>query len=129
MNDTVTHEEFLTTLRERFGESPANWAFVCPQCGDVATGADIRTALADHPRERRKGELVTASDILGQECIGRTLGALTMPAEAWEAEVRAGRGRGCDWCAYGLFRGPLIVTMPDGNEMAAFRIAVPDVST
>ena len=115
MSETITHETFLATLRERFGESPAAWAFVCPQCADVATGADFRAALKAHPRERR-GEAVTASDLMGQECIGRTLGALTGPAEKW-------KGRGCDWCAYGLIGGPLGVEMPDGKVVRSFSIA------
>ena len=114
MAQTITHTEFIATLVERFGDSPADWAFVCPQCKDIATGADFKAALAEHPRERR-GEAVTASDLLGQECIGRTLGAL-VSAGQWS-------GRGCDWCAYGLIGGPLGVEMPDGRIVSSFNIA------
>lgn len=126
MTDPMTHEAYLALLVNRFGQSPSRWAFVCPSCGDVATGAEMRAALTQHPRTNRDGTPVTAADILGQECIGRTLGALTMPASAWKDEVRAGRGRGCDWTAYGLIRGPLIVTIQgeDGpREVASFEPA------
>ena len=112
---TITHEEFLATLRERFGESPADWAFVCPACSDVATGGDFREALKAEPRERN-GTPVTASDLLGQECIGRTLGALRGKQGEW-------KGRGCDWCAYGLIGGPLGVELPDGKIVRSFDIA------
>lgn len=115
MPDTITHAAFIATLTERFGESPADWAFVCPSCGDVATGGDFRAALKEHPRERRGGK-VTASDLLGQECIGRTLGALGVRADEW-------KGRGCDWCAYGLIGGPLGVELPDGRVVRSFQIA------
>lgn len=50
----LTQEELVAECRRRFGDDPANWAFVCPNCGDVAT-------LADHPG---------GSDKLGQECVG-----------------------------------------------------------
>lgn len=111
---TITHETFLSTLRVRFGDDPADWAFTCPACGDVATGADFRAALAEHPRKRRTGEPTTASDVLGQECIGRTLGALTRGEYT---------GRGCDWCAYGLIGGPLGVELSDGRVVRSFHIA------
>lgn len=121
----MTHDEFIATLTERFGESPANWAFVCPRCGDVATGADMKQALADHPREGRDGTPRTASDILGQECIGRTLGALskTTTIEQWDARRVAGEVRGCDWTSFGLFGGPLGVKMEDGRVVRSFPIA------
>lgn len=111
----LTHEQFITTLTERFGESPAKWAFICPSCGDVATGADFKAALAEHPHTRRDGELVTASDIMGQQCIGRTLGALSGPASKW-------KGRGCDWAAGGLFSGPTFVQIDD-HYAPSFAIA------
>lgn len=114
MSDNITHEEFLATLRERFGPNPADWAFVCPACNDVTTGADLKQALADNPRTRRDGSEVNAADLLGQECIGRSLGALGREKYS---------GRGCDWAAYGLIGGPLGVEMPDGRIVRSFRIA------
>lgn len=111
----VTHAEFIATLIERFGEHPSKWAFVCPSCGDVATGDDFREALIEHPRIRRDGTTTEAAHILGQECIGRTLGALSVSDDEWT-------GRGCTWVAYGLFRGPLFVEL-DGHEVPSFHIA------
>jgi len=98
-------DEWLAILTARFGESPEGWAFICPHCGDVATGRDMRAALIERPR----GETV-ASDILGQECIGRTLGALSKKEKQWDARRKKGEVRGCDWAAYGLFRGPDVIT-------------------
>ena len=114
--DTITQpiplEAWHTLLAQRFGADPSGWAFVCPACKDIATGAEFAAALADHPRERN-GKPITFHDVLGQECIGRTLGALTMPTERWQ-------GRGCDWVAYGLLPGPIAVEFPDGNIGRAF---------
>lgn len=105
-----TQDQLVTELVARFGPKPSNWAFQCPSCGDIATGGDFRAALdgAGLPD-------VYASARLGQECIGRTLGALRRGVEY--------KGRGCDWCAYGLFRGPDFVVLPDGREAPSFPIA------
>ncbi|MYR93061.1 MULTISPECIES: VVA0879 family protein [unclassified Streptomyces] len=107
----ITHADFLAEAVEKFGKNPMAWAFQCPTCGDTATGQDFSAALDEHPRER-KGVPVIASDLLGQECIGRTLGALGQ-----------GSSRGCDWAAYGLFRGPWEVVMPDGHSAWSFPLA------
>lgn len=115
-----TQDEFLAELRRRFGDDWHNWAFVCPSCGDVATGADFERALREAGLEDAEGK-VKVSRCLGQECIGRVSGALSMSAEHW---TQSGR-RGCDWCAFGLFRGPEIVVLPDGKEIYSFRIADP----
>ena len=112
---TCTQEELRAVLTDRFGPNPHDWAFVCPRCGDVATGADFKAALAEHPVTYSDGHHVTASARLGRECIGRTLGALTLP--------KAVNKRGCDWAAYGLIRGPLLVTTPEGSTIAGFRPA------
>ena len=117
--ETVTQHALLATLTERFGEDPMRWAFECPHCGDIATGQDFRDALDEHPRTGKGGEPVAVSDLLGTSCIGRVLGALTMPLDQW----RAGGNRGCDWVAYGLFRGPVQVVLPEGGEVFAFRPA------
>jgi hypothetical protein len=104
---TRTQDELVAELRARFGEDPMNWAFQCPTCGDIAAAADFRKALpAGEP----------ASQHLGQICIGRVLGALTKTNTPY-------KGRGCDWAAGGLFRGPDFVKLPDGTEVPSFRIA------
>lgn len=114
---TMTQDELVAEMRRRFGADPMRWAFACPSCGDVATGLDFRTALAERPRTSRDGSPTMASDLLGQECIGRVLGALE------ERRQEDWKGRGCDWCAYGLFRGPLRVTLPNGKAVHSFHIA------
>jgi hypothetical protein len=106
--DVVTHEEWVARGRELFGDPP-NWKFVCPVCKDVSGLQDLLDAGHDQDEALRR---------LGRECIGRSLGALSK-----EIPIGKYKGRGCDWCAYGLFRGPVLVTMPDGSEVGAFRFA------
>lgn len=113
---TLTQAELCTEAAERFGADPTKWAFVCPSCGDIANGDDFSQALADNPRKHRTGADVIASDIVGQECIGRTLGALSKSQSEYT-------GRGCDWAAYGLFSGPWTVALPNGRTMHAFALA------
>lgn len=114
--DRMTQADLLALLTERFGADPHTWAFQCPACGDIATATDFTDALAEHPRTRKDGTAVTASDRIGQECIGRTLGALNRSEQPWT-------GRGCDWTAYGLFGGPVIIDLPDGATMFCFPVA------
>ena len=114
---TLTQAELIAEAAERFGPDPMKWAFICPSCGDTATGQDFREALTDNPRTRhRTGETVIASDLLGQECIGRTLGALATSDDKYA-------GRGCTWTAYGLFSGPWEITLPSGRSMHGFPLA------
>lgn len=111
----LTQAELITEATERFGTDPLNWAFQCPSCGDIANGQDFSDALAEHPRTNlRTDKPVIASDIVGQECIGRTLGALSRKAYT---------GRGCDWAAYGLFAGPWEIELPNGRTAHSFRLA------
>ena len=102
----LTQAELLTEAEERFGANPLDWAFRCPNCGDIATAR----AFPDGQKER-----------IGQECVGRHRGALEGPAGTKDGRGQAERG--CDWCAYGLFRGPWIVTMADGHEVGSFPLA------
>lgn len=112
----LTQAELVAEATERFGGDPLKWAFTCPSCGDVANGEDFRQALKDYPRTNlRTDKAVIASDIVGQECIGRTLGALD--------KRRTYSGRGCDWAAYGLFAGPWTIALPNGHAMHAFPLA------
>lgn len=112
----LTQKELVAEATERFGSDPLKWAFRCPSCSDVANGQDFSEALAANPRKNRSGEDVIASDVVGQECIGRTLGSL----QKGHGEYK---GRGCDWVAYGLFAGPWEIVLPDGRSMHAFPLA------
>jgi len=87
----LTQDELHQLARERFGDDPMQWAFRCPNCDDVATLAEFVAAGADPGRT-------------GQECIGRSLGALTKPS--------ATNRRGCDFSAYGLIPGPWEIVFP-----------------
>lgn len=111
----LTQAELVAEATERFGADPLKWAFLCPSCGDVANGQDFSEALAEHPRTHRSGAEVIASDVVGQECIGRTLGALD--------KRQTYSGRGCNWVAYGLFSGPWEIALPNGRRMHAFPLA------
>lgn len=84
----ITQEDLLAEAKLRFGDDPFAIAFRCPHCDDIATLADFRDLGADPGRA-------------GQECIGRTSGALSKKFAPGEY-----KGRGCSWAAYGLLRGP-----------------------
>jgi hypothetical protein len=102
----LTQQELHAEAKERFGDDPLDIAFRCPNCGDVAT-------IRDFPENARNAA--------GQECIGRHLGALK-----GEPTNDSGRSRaelGCDWAAYGLFRGPWEVVMDDGRSVWGFPLA------
>lgn len=116
----LTQAELLAEARQRFGDNPLDWAFQCPSCGDVATGNDFSEALAKHPRTER-GQQVMTSDVIGQECIGRTLGALK--GEATTDSGRSKAERGCDWAAYGFLCGPWEIVLPDGRSVWSFPLA------
>ena len=112
---TRTRAELVAEMQTRFGEDSRDWAFKCPACGDVANGWDFIAACKNKPDRD--------PNIIGQECIGRTLGACD---ETYT-------GRGCDWAAYGLFHGPDFLIIPDGKggekKIPCFEIApAPDVN-
>lgn len=90
----LTQDELVAEARERFGDDPRQWAFVCPRCGDVATAQDFPNGSAQ----------------LGQYCAGNF-------------EPHWGAGRGCDWKAFGLIRGPWEIVMPDGHSSWGFALA------
>jgi len=99
MTVQFTHAEFLDEAKRRFGQDPLDIAFICPACGDVA-------ALREFTPDNRGRA--------GQECIGRSLGALSDPQ--WT-------GRGCNFAAYGLIPGPWAIVMDDGREVRSFPLA------
>lgn len=94
----IGQKEWTAKGRELFGDDKENWLFVCPACGNVE---GIVTARRDHQDVKGKGWSPA------EECIGR-----------YTTKVN------CDWAAYGLFRGPLIVIAEDdGREIPAFDFA------
>lgn len=97
----MTQKEMVDLAVARFGRDAMKWQFVCFHCGDVATPKDFQDAGADPGK-------------IGQECIGRSLGALANPS--W-------KGRGCDFAAYGLIPGPWEIEMPDGHVTYSFKLA------
>lgn len=91
----ITQEDLLAEAKLRFGDDPLDIAFQCPTCDDVAT---IREWNA-------MGDPAAA----GQECTGRA-------SAAARAAGNVDRP-GCDWAAYGLFRGPWeVVIAAEGDE-------------
>lgn len=102
-----TQAELCDEARSRFGDDEKQWAFTCPNCGDIACAHFLD--LGAEPAR------------LGQECIGRQLGALK--GRPTTDSGRALAKRGCDWAAYGLFRGPWFVVLPGGTEVPSFRLA------
>lgn len=103
----LTQDELHAEARARFGDDPKTYAFRCPHCGDVASIGDFINVGADPAAA-------------GQECIGRSLGALDKGAEP---------SRGCAWAAYGLFRGPWEVVLPaegDKPERSAWSFPLAD---
>jgi hypothetical protein len=91
----LTVDELLAEAKLRFGDDPMKFAFQCPTCKDVATLSEWQ-AIGDQARA-------------GQDCIGR--------ASASERAAAGINRKGCDWAAYGLFRGPWEIVLPaDGDK-------------
>lgn len=86
----LTQDELVAEALTRFGDDPRTWAFLCPNCGDVAVAGDFPDGAAQ----------------LGQYCAGNFT-----------------PDRGCDWKAFGLFRGPVEIVMPDGHSAWGFELA------
>lgn len=96
----ITKDEWVAKGRELFGHNQEEWRFTCPQCGNEESAAKVRAERrAELPKLRAGKYMIEA------ECIGRHLD-----------------GVGRDWAAYGLLRGPVIVT-DAGLEFAVFDFA------
>lgn len=80
-------------MKAKFPEGSLTVSFVCPACRNVASIGDFKSEGIDE-------------NLAPQECILRTMD----PAK-------------CNWAAYGLFRGPVIVIAEDGHEIPVFEFA------
>lgn len=100
---TVTYEEWLAEAKQKFGNDPNKWAFVCPACGYVATIGDWKAAGAPE-------------DAIAFSCIGRWL---NKAGEAFEF----GSGP-CHYVGGGFIRlNPVTVVGVQGQEWNAFEFA------
>lgn len=97
----VTEAEWGAKGQDLFGPNQENWQFQCPACGHVMSIAIVNEKYAEHLPAFREHKFAIEC-----ECIGRAVPSL-----------------GCDWCAYGLFRGPLFVKRDSGNETPCFDFA------
>lgn len=97
----LTRDELIDLARQRFGDNPESWAFMCPKCTDVAVIQDFRDAGAP-------------PEVLGEECVGRYLGALLDDNYS---------GRGCGWCAFDEYTGPWIIKLGNGDVYGSFPLA------
>ena len=101
-----TRAEWEAKGLELFGEDKTRWVFRCPTCGNEMS---IRRAMAEFPELKGKGWAPES------ECIGRYIDT--------PVARMAHSGKRCDWCAYGLFYGPVGVEMDDGKIVHAFDFA------
>ena len=99
-----THPEWLTELKNRFGEDMMKWAFKCPACGKISTMQEFKDAGAE-PNDSY------------QTCIGRFTGKGSPTKDSKE---------GCNWAAFGLLGtlsgGDVIIT-EEGKEVPVFSMA------
>lgn len=94
----VSQEQWEAMGLELYGENKQDWQFQCPMCGLIQS---VALAKLLWPELEGKGWQAWG------ECVGRYL-----------------EGVGCDWAAYGLFRGPLEIVHPKASKpIAAFDFA------
>ena len=43
MNKEYTKDQWLEEGKNRFGEDFINWKFICPRCGNIASGEDLKS--------------------------------------------------------------------------------------
>jgi hypothetical protein len=105
---TIPFDEFNALLKAQGVSGRMHYAFKCPMCATVQSGADF--VKAGFPEWETK---------LGFSCIGRVTGA---PAPRKEPD-----GKPCNWTLGGLFRmHKLEVTTPDGKVHFTFEPATPE---
>lgn len=92
------HQEWFDKGTALFGPNVFEWKFKCPSCGNIQSPNDFR-------KFKEKG---ATPETAAKDCIGR-----------WEKD------KGCDWAAYGLFRGPWIIEDLNGDESPCFEFYDP----
>jgi hypothetical protein len=106
----MTLDAWKAQARERFGDDPMKWRFVCPSCNHVAAVGDWKAAGAPE-------------GAVAFSCVGRYTGNEQAAADA--AFKRAGGP--CNYTSGGLFCiNKLFVTCEDGKDHPAFEVASAD---
>jgi hypothetical protein len=99
-------EAWQAQARERFGDDPMKWRFVCPSCGHVASVEDWKNAGA-------------SAGAVAFSCIGRYVGD---PKAAADAAFR-NEGGPCNYTSGGLLCINKVFVEVDGVETPAFEVA------
>lgn len=79
MSRTITLDQLHDEARNRFGDNPQEWAYQCPECGDIATGPDVAWVLSQRPAAVALRNPVTASEVLARQCIACPAQAVERP--------------------------------------------------
>lgn len=107
--NTFTQLQLLRMAVRQFGEDPRFFAYTCPSCGDVSCAQDFIDIGADPDRA-------------GQECVGRSLSALSRALTSRD-NGRSTTRRGCNRAAYGLIPAPWKIEYGDGKYFHVFRLS------
>lgn len=97
---TMTHAEWLAEAKERFGDDPLDWKFVCPSCGHIASVRNWKEAGAPE-------------GAVAFSCVGRYAG------DTKEVADKAFRHNGgpCNYTSGGLLKlNPVLVVFGDKEE-------------
>lgn len=92
--------------RQRFGDDPMKWRFICPSCGHVAAMEDWKNAGAP-------------AGAVAFSCIGRYIGDQKAAADA----AFRNKGGPCNYTSGGLFCINKVFLDIDGVESPAFEVA------
>lgn len=94
-DNIIPYEKWISDLKERFGEDSKNWAFKCPNCGNIQTAQDF----IDNGAERHK-------TFSYYSCIGRYV-----------------KNKGCNWTLGGLLQMHKTCVLKDGEVFPVFEMA------
>lgn len=110
---TMTLQEFRETLIAQGVPNHSHFAFKCPMCETVQSGADLIAAGAG-------ADFDAIEKYLAYSCIGRWTGQVF-------TKKSKGAGLGCNWTLGGLFRThKLEVITEDGEHHPRFEPASPE---
>lgn len=114
---TMTHEQFLTEAKSRFGADVRQWKFICPMCGTVQSVKQLSDAVIANG-----GKNEDVEKYVGFSCIGRFTGQddsgikAKSQGKSWD--------KGCNWTLGGLLKcHDLEVVMSDGRKRPTFELA------